>query len=96
MKKGYWICYLLSVCFCVAGILCRDRLNVLDIALVILGIVLFLLAFGKHCISKAQRCPNCNAIIYRGHIRIIVGQKDGLVPCEKCGTLVRVKESYPK
>ena len=44
----------------------------------------------------AQRCPNCNAIIYSGSIRTLARQKDGLVRCEKCGTLVRVIHSQQK
>ena len=90
MKKAYWVCYIIALALCLVGILCRDWLNILDKVFVLLGVALFLFGFVKHCISKAPRCPNCNAIIYSGHIRTIVRQKDGMVPCEKCGSLVRV------
>ena len=90
MKKAYLVCYVISLALCLVGILCRDWLNVLDKVLVLSGVALFLLAFMKHCISKAPKCPNCNAVIYSGHIRTIARQKDGLVPCEKCGSLVCV------
>lgn len=88
MKKAYWICYILSVVLCIIGIFCRDWLNILDKVFVLLGVGLFLFTLVKHCISMAPRCPNCNAIIYSGHIRNIKRQKDGIVPCEKCGSLV--------
>ena len=93
MKKAYIVGYILSACFCMTGIVFRDRLNVLDMILVLLGIALFLFAFARHCISKALRCPNCNATIHTGHIRTITGQQDGTIQCEKCGTLVRVGRS---
>ena len=85
--------YIISLALCLIGILCRDRLNLLDKAFVLLGVVLFLFTFAKHCISKAQRCPHCDAIIYSGHIRTAARQKDGTAPCEKCGSLVRVNDS---
>ena len=93
MKKAYIAGYILSVCFCVTGIVFRDRLNVLDILLVFLGVALFLFTFSRHCFSKAQRCPNCGAMIYRGHIRMIIRQQNGTVQCEKCGALVCVNHS---
>lgn len=93
MRK-YWLLYTLSVCFCVIGILCRDMLRIMDIVFVILGVVLFLFVFIKHCRRKAKRCPNCNALIYGGHIRTISRQKAGVVPCERCGSLVQI--SYSK
>ena len=93
MKKAYWVCYIISFALCLVGILCRDWLNILDKVFVLVGVPLFLFAFVKHCISKAPRCPNCNAIIYSGHIRTIVRQKDGMMPCEKCGSLVRIMYS---
>lgn len=96
MKKAYWICYILSLCFCVIGIVFRNWLNILDIIFVLLGVALLLFAFMQHCISKAQRCPNCNAIIYSGHIRTIARQKNGVVPCENCGNLVCVNHSHRK
>ena len=90
MKKVYWVCYIISLALCLVGILCRDWLNILDKSLVLLGVALFLFAFVKHCISMAPKCPNCNATIYSGHIRNIKRQKDGMIPCEKCGSLVRI------
>ena len=90
MKKVYWLCYIMSLALCLVGILCRDWLDILDKICVLLGVALFLFAFVKHCISKAPRCPNCNAMIYSGHIRNIFRQKNGMVPCYKCGSLVRV------
>lgn len=93
MKKVYWMCYILSLVLCLVGILCRDWLNILDKVFVLLSVALFLFTFLKHCTSLAPRCPNCNAIIYSGHIRTIKRQKDGIVPCEKCGSLVRVIHS---
>ncbi len=91
MKKHIWICYVASICFCVAGAVFRDRFNVADILFMVSGVVLFLVAFACHCMSMAKRCPNCNAIIHTGHIRTIVRQKNGMIKCEKCGSLVRVK-----
>lgn len=96
MKKAYWIYYALSLCLCIVGIACRDRLNILDKLLVLLGAALFLITFARHCISKALRCPNCNTVIYTGHIRTVLRQQDGLVKCDKCGSLVRVKHSKGK
>lgn len=96
MKKAHWICYATALGFCLAGILLRERLNVLDIVLVCLGVALFLLGFLLHSTSKAQRCPNCNAVIYRGHIRTVLRQKDGLFPCERCTALVCVDYSHRK
>jgi len=93
MKKAYIAGYILSVCFCVTGIGFRDRLTVLDILLVLLGVAVFLLTFVRHCFSKAKRCPNCGAMIHTGHIRTISRQQDGTIQCEKCGTLVRVNHS---
>ncbi len=93
MKKSHWLCFVLALILCAVGIGCRNCLIVLDKVFVILGVALFLFVFVKHCFSKAQRCPNCNAIIYSGHIRTITSQKDGIVPCEKCGSLVRVNHS---
>lgn len=93
MKKAYWVCYIIALVLCFVGILCRNWLDILDKAFVLLGVALFLFAFVKHCISKAQRCPNCNAIIYSGYIRTIARQKDGMMPCEKCGSLVCVNHS---
>lgn len=93
MKKLYWLGYSLSLVLCLVGIAFHNWLIVLDKIFVILGVALFLFALLKHCISKAQRCPNCNAIIYRGHIRTIAKQKDGIVPCEKCGSLVCVNHT---
>ena len=90
MKKSYLICYIVSMFLFLVGIFCRDCLDILDKVFVVLGVVLFLFGFVKHCISVAPRCSNCNAIIYSGHIRNIKRQKDGTVPCEKCGSLVRV------
>lgn len=96
MKKVYWVCYIIALALCLAGILCRDLLIILDKAFVLFGVALFLFAFIKHCISKAPRCPNCNTMIYNGHIRNIVRQKDGMVPCYKCGSLVCVNYSKRK
>ena len=93
MKRSYLLCYILALILCAAGIGCRNWMTVLDKVLVILGIALFLFVFAKHCFSKAQRCPNCKAVIYSGHIRTITSQKDGVVQCEKCGSLVRVNHS---
>lgn len=93
MKKEYWIWYVLSIILCGIGVFCREWMNVLDKVFVLLGVALFLFGFVKHCISMAPRCPNCNAIIYSGHIRNIIRQKDGTVPCEKCGSLVCVDHS---
>ena len=91
MKSLYWIGYALSVCLCTAGILLKNRLNILDIVFVISGIALLLFTFAMHSIRKAQRCPNCNSLIYKGHIRSFTRQQsDGVVPCENCGILVRV------
>ncbi len=91
MKKEHIICFVLSVCFVAVGIVFRAVLNVLDIILVLLGVSLFLITFWRVCVSKAPRCPNCSAIIHSGHIRTIARQKDGIIQCEKCGSLVRVK-----
>jgi len=93
VRKGYWACYALSFCLLLSGIIFRDRLILLDKVFVLLGAGLFLLVFVRHCVSRAPRCPNCNAVIFSGHIRTIARQKDGRVPCEKCGSLVRVKHS---
>ena len=93
MKKVYWVCYIISLTLCVIGLFCRDWLNILDKAFVLLGVALFLVGFVMHCISKAPRCPHCNAMIYSGHIRNIIRQKNGMVPCYKCGSLVRVNHS---
>ena len=93
MRKAYWVCYIISLALCLIGILCRDCLNILDKAFMLLGVALFLFTFTKHCISKAPRCPNCNTLIYSGHIRNIIRQKNGMVPCYKCGSLVRVNHS---
>ena len=82
--------YSLAVILCAIGIGCRHWLAVLDKVLVFAGIAVFLLTFTRHCISKAKRCPNCNAIIYTGHIGTIAKQKDGMISCEKCGSLVCV------
>ena len=93
MKKAYCFNYLLSLCLCVMGIVFRNQLDFLDKIFVLLGVALFLFTFVRHCDSKAPRCPNCNAVIYSGHIRNIARQRDGVVPCEKCGSLVRVNHS---
>ena len=93
MKKAYWVCYIIALALCLIGILSRDWLNILDKAFVLLGVALFLFAFVKHCIGKAPKCPNCNTVIYSGYIRTIARQKDGLVPCEKCGSLVCANHS---
>ena len=93
MKKVYWVCYIISITLCLVGIFCRNWMNILDKVCVILGVALFLFTFVRHCISKAPRCPNCNTMIYNGHIRNVVRQKDGMVPCYKCGSLVRVNHS---
>ena len=85
--------YIISLVLCLVGILCRDQLNILDKVFVLLGVVLSLFTFAKHCISKAQRCPHCNAVIHSGHIRTTARQNNGIVPCEKCGSLVRVNYS---
>lgn len=91
MRKIQWVCYILSLCSIVAAILLRDYLDVLDILLMIVGIAIFLTALGIQSIRNARRCPNCNAIIYGGHIRTIIRTKDGIYPCEKCGSLISVK-----
>lgn len=96
MKKEHIICLVLSVCFIAVGIVFRAVLNVLDIILVLLGVGLFLFSFLRLCISKALRCPNCSAIIHSGHIRTIARQKDGIIQCEKCGSLVTVDYSCRK
>ena len=93
MKRVYWMCYILSFALCVIGILCRDWLDILDKVFVIVGIALFLFTFARYSIGKAQRCPNCNAIIYKGHIRTVKRQQNGIVSCEKCGSLVCVDHS---
>ena len=93
MKKAYIMGYIVSVCFCVVGIVFRERLNILDVILVLLGVAVFLFTFARHCFSKALRCPNCNATIHTGHIRTISRQQDGTIQCEKCGALVRVDYS---
>ena len=90
MKRSYRICYILSLALCIIGILCRDWLDILDKVFAIAGVVLFLFTFARHSVSMAQRCPNCNAIIYKGHIRTVKRQQNGVVPCEKCGSLVCV------
>lgn len=93
MKKVHWICYLLALVLCLVGLLCHGWLNILDKVCVLLGVALFLFAFVKHCISKARRCPNCNTLIYSGHIRNIARQKNGMVPCYKCGSLICVNHA---
>ena len=90
MKKKYRLHYIFSLVLCLRGLLSYSLSGMINIVFILLGIVWFLITFIRHCISMAQRCPNCNAIIYSGHIRTIARQKDGLVCCEKCGTLVRV------
>ena len=96
MKKAYWLYYILSICCIAAGILLRDFSNALDLLLTLLGVALLLFTFARHCLSKAQRCPKCNAVIYSGHIRTIVRQKNGMIQCEKCGCLVCVNHSGRK
>ena len=93
MKKAYWVCHIISLALCLIGILCRDWLNILDKVFVLLGVTLILFTFVKQCISKAPRCPNCNTLIYSGHIRNIIRQKNGMVSCYKCGSLVCVNHS---
>ena len=90
MKKHHWLWYGVSVCMIAVALLLRDQLRILDSILVFSGTALFLATFWGHCIRKAQRCPNCGTVIYTGHIRTIAKQRDGLIPCEKCGTLVLV------
>lgn len=94
MKKAYLICFFLSFYLCAVGVVFRDWLNILDKLLVFSGVALFLFAFWQHCTGKALRCTNCNAIIRSGHIRTIVKQKEEIVQCENCGSLVRVH--YPR
>ena len=88
MKIRYLILYLLSAILCVTGILLRSRLNVLDVVFAVIGIALFLVTFARHSISLAPRCPNCGTILYRGHIRTMRRQENGIVTCEACGSLV--------
>jgi len=90
VKKKQWLWYVLSACMIGVGILFRDTWMFLDILLILSGIILFLYIWGWHCIKNAQRCPNCNAIIYGSHIRTMVRQKNGILSCEKCGSLVDV------
>ena len=92
MKKVHLMGFVLSACFVALGVIFYSWLKVLDIILILLGIALFLVTFWEFSVSKAQRCPNCNGVIYTGHIRTIARQKDGVVQCEKCGTLVRVAQ----
>lgn len=96
MKQSYRRGYLLSACFVIAGIVFHAWLHLLDILLIVSGIVLFLLTFWRHCISRAKRCPNCNAVIHSGHIRTIAGQENGMVRCERCGSLVCVNHAARK
>lgn len=93
MKKTYLIGYLVSFCLCMISIIFRNHLNILDKVFVFLAVALFLFTFLRYCTSKAPRCPNCNAVIYSGHIRNVARQRDGVIPCEKCGSLVRVNHS---
>ena len=93
MKKHIWIWYILSVLLCAAGIMWEDRLGKLDIVFILLGIGLLLFTVVRHCVGMAPRCPNCNAVIPAGHKRTMARQIDGVVPCESCGTLVRIRYS---
>lgn len=96
MKQSLWIWYLLSLCFVMIGIVFHTWLNVLDILLVFSGVALFLFTFWRHCISKAKRCPNCNAVIHSGHVRTISRQENGMIRCETCGSLVCVNHAVRK
>lgn len=93
MKKVHLLCFAAAFGFVVIGAVFRDWLHVLDIVFILLGVALFLLTFWRLCIGRAQRCPNCNAVIHSGHIRTIAGQENGMIPCETCGSLVCVNHS---
>lgn len=92
MKKGNAALFALSLCCIAAGVALHDRLHEASALLIVPGVALFLFALLRFCLSRAPRCPKCGAVIYRGHIRTIARQRDGLVPCEQCGTLVQIAQ----
>lgn len=95
MKKAYWIGFSAAVCMAVTGLLLRNTFHVLDILLVITGICLFLLAFGCFAVHRAPKCPHCGTTIYRG-FPTLLKQKDGMIPCRRCGILVCVNHAARK
>ena len=73
------------------GAYVKDISKRLALLLIVVGIALLLSVFLSACIKHADRCPRCGVILHRG-IRVYREQRDGMIHCPRCSSLVKVAE----
>ena len=86
---------LLSVLTIGAGFLLKPYSGRLCICLVLGGLMGFFLVSGIALLDQAKRCPACGQRIYLNAAQTN-RVRSGMIPCPRCGTLVRVDHVSPR
>lgn len=95
MKKIH-VSMLLSVLAVIAGVLLKPVSRFVCGCLVIGGLISFFILLACWALTQTEkRCPACGQ-----RIHVSIGQhgrvRSGLIPCPRCGALVRVDHVTPR